>query len=1387
MAKFKNTSNIYQTAINPYKSYNLDDLENDEQFQEVAERFLSSIGEQSDDIFEYLRDSDFNLFSGMKLAMDSGKFSEQQKQDYAFLRQKFDGADIGSFNQFLRLVGDGIVDIATDPTAVVAALSIPFTGGASAATREAISSGVRRGIQASVAEKIKGAGKKQIAKAAGVNAAIGGVYTTADNHFRQTAQLNTNLRQAYSTKELIGMGLVGAAGGAALGAGAKYLQNRNANAVSKFSNDEYRDKIKSPGLFQLRKAIDKGLSRVGGSAASILNTLAEFSPTAKLLGQTFVDDFQTKILGGRLTKPTGYSFAEELDKLQSEFKIIFDAALAPVRKTGFLNKETETNILRILRGDKGQFSDVEVKTARRMRKLYDKIFKEAKEAGLPVNRVEDFFPRSWNRKAIQENEDVFVQRLFEKKAIKNDKGEALSKKEVAEVVEGMLNKNNDETIVASNLLGSKRIFDLNDLDFEEFLTNDLIEVSHSYMLGAARAIQHKKSFLLPGSNIRVRTIKLNDGKTKAINFSTLSNEEQFRQRFLDQIEREVKEKGGKLNRNDKKRIMNLYRSVTGQVDYFDSPLIQGIYDTTKLANAMAYLPLATLSSASELLIPLVKTTPDKASKALLRSITKGSKILREETIDQLTRKYPKMTEDQLLKEMRSVWIAMDESVGDVTNRLAGEGLQNKFAAKGARIFFRTNFLIPWTKTVQATAFSVGKDIIRDNLKKLRSLQKQGIDVLGDKAKYIRKISKSKKNFLQEFGEELSEARIENLKSELYSLNVDVEKGLRWLNKGAKETSEFYKNDLIRGAARFTNSVILQTGRERAKVPTYMTNPKIDILTQFLRYPYVFSNTIMKNFLKEAVDKPGIGASKLLIFNLLATNIALETNYWRTTDEIRKRREKEGVNREDILKAFQRTGMLGPLDLAERFRQSLKYGQNPTLAAVSLGGPVMSDVIGLTFYGRILEQLARKTPGYGSKELLKRITIPGTEVQPLKPVGEAYDDWISYSKKFDKRLKEGLKNLQKEEREVYFKGGEVSKDVQFVKDEAENRIDPLTGLPYAIQSDITIDSILREERKERLGLAEGGEVDEKQPSKFNNPEVENIEEKRFTKLQQGFQQKLRNNEFTEEEQDAAFDKLVADTGTKMIDLPDAFMGVVERSFPINQEVVTKKLSAKEMQRLQPNEKEQMKELGFQENTINDKIQLVSNDIKLEDEKESIKLEPIEQTEVAYYDSVLNSVQEIRGFDKNESKRINDFLERIIFQESDNQNIQQKLDGGRQGPGQGYFQIENSKGSGTNRTIIQSIENYYGKNPNAPISAGIQYMLTQKDQDFDFSRLSRADQKAAVLMYLSQRKGFSLGDLASGKLSFRDAWVTGWQGSITEEDINESIKKWDATEERYNPNT
>ena len=55
-----------------------------------------------------------------------------------------------------------------------------------------------------------------------------------------------------------------------------------------------------------------------------------------------------------------------------------------------------------------------------------------------------------------------------------------------------------------------------------------------------------------------------------------------------------------------------FESVTGAVRYYGNQHIQGVYDGIKLANAMAYLPLATVSSFSEGLIAASRASGSKA-------------------------------------------------------------------------------------------------------------------------------------------------------------------------------------------------------------------------------------------------------------------------------------------------------------------------------------------------------------------------------------------------------------------------------------------------------------------------------------------------------------------------------------------------------------------------------------------------------------------------------------------------------------------------------------------------------------------------------------------------------------------------------------------------------
>jgi hypothetical protein len=1035
----------------------LDELEKDENFLDVSERFLQSVGENSDDVFEYLRDSDFNLYSGMRRAAQSANFTDQQKQDYNYLRKEFDNADLGSMKQFFGLVKDAAIDITTDPTAVVAALVAPITGGASLATRTGLGTTalqVSKNFvgptipEAIIKGKLKTEGKKAIKKAALVTGLEVGAWTGLDNHFRQTTELNTDIRKLYSTPELVGTAALGTLTGGLLG-GALQKGNLFYSKMNKYYSEDGYLSVE-PGSFQdkVSKALEIGDIAKAisiGSATSILDTKAKFSPITRELGNLMREDF-SRGFGSITRERVKLGHGEMLETLRGDYHRIFDEATAPLRKAGAFKESDELGVIRILRGDKpeGYSEDVQ-QVAKDLRGFFNKIFDDAIDAGLikKERKLSNYFTRSWDRKAIEENREVFTDLLISQNVVK-DKGDA------ADLITDMLNKNNELFSSHSILLTQARAFkDLNDNAFEKFLSNDLNSVV-TYYMNAANTIQHKKSFLMPG-------------------FNTKSNANQFATRWLDPMDRELREaRGGRgLTRGDRKRTTKLYESITGQVKYFDSQRIQGAYDTMKLANSLAYLPLATVSSLTEAIIPLTKTSGSvtKPIQDALSGVKEGHKIFVQDIPILLKRKYD-MPDSQIQKEMNQVFMAMDESLAESTNRLTGEGLQNEWLKKQARGFFRLNLLTPWTKSVQLASFNIGKNLIRENLEKLNKLSKEGVDIFNETAT-----------------KELSRKEIRNvqlLKSEVFDLGIDIDDGLRWLNSGAKTgfgaerkdgvitgqikyEDDFYKS-VLQGAGRFVNEVIMPVGRDRARIPIFMTNPKVDILTQFLRYPTVFSNTVLKNYIRSAVTNPTVNGAKLGAFGLMATSIALGTNYWRSNEDNRDRIVEDGFEDKDFIKAFQRVGLFGPLEYGLRFKNSIQYTKNPLVSAVSLGGPTVTDTLGLLL-GRkgLVETVAGKTPFIGTKGIMD------------KYIGaNPYDDLNIFAKEIDKEAAYalGIKDRPKDRkytrnytdfyRSNYSVGGLVEGEdtVPYTKEDPADRINPYTGEPY-------------QEQMDRLGFAFGG--------------------------------------------------------------------------------------------------------------------------------------------------------------------------------------------------------------------------------------------------------------------------------------------------------------------------
>jgi hypothetical protein len=1036
----------------------LDELEKDEKFLEVSERFLQSVGENSDDIFEYLRDSDFNLVSGMSRAMQSGKFTNQQKQDYAYLRSEFDNADLGSLKQFAGLVKDASIDIVTDPTLVVAAFAAPFTGGTSLATRQGLAT---TGLQVAknfvgptqlATGSLKAEGKKSVKKAAAVGAVEAGAWLGLDNHFRQTTELNTDLRKLYSIPELAGSTALGTLTGGLLGGGIQKANLYYSKMNRLFSDESYLNTKEGSFQDKVFKTLEFGdvlKSKSIGSATSILDTKAKFSPIARELGNVIREDF-SKGFGTIYREKTGLSHGEKLNNLRSEYHALFDEATAPIRKTGVVSEVDELNVIRILRGDNPtKYNETIQNTAVNLRVVYDRIFDDAIEAGLikPDRKLNNYFTRNWNRKIIEENRPEFEQKLIDEKIVPNSL-------EANQLVDDMLNIKNELFSSHSILLTQARAFkNLDDNAFEKFLTNDLNSMT-TYYMNAANTIQHKKSFLLP-------------------EFSLKSNRNQFNERWIIPMDEQLRKARGQnrgLSTKERKRIMDLYKSVTGQVNYFDSGLIQGIYDGTKLANAMAFLPLATVSSLTEAIIPLTKTGGSLKNpvKDVLEGIKEGHKIFVQDIPILLKRKH-KLSDSQIQKEMHQVFLAMDEAFAETTNRLTGEGLQNEFLKKVGRGFFRYNMLIPWTKSVQLASFNVGKGIIKENLEALNKLSREGIDVINEVG--IENLSRSEVR------------NIQKLKNELFGLGIDIEDGIRWLNNGAKTSfgaerkngiltgeikyaDDFYKS-VILGAGRFVNEVIMPVGRDRARIPVWFTNPKVDIFTQFLRYPTVFSNTVLKNYINSVIVNPKVNAPKLGAFALSATSLALATNYWRSNKENRDRIVEEGFEKEDVIRALQRVGLLGPLEYAKRYGDSIEYTKNPYVSAAGLGGPVMSDIMQLILgrYG-LTETLARKTPLIGTKGIMDKY-FGANIYDPITKTAREIDKETAYLLGIKEKPKDRRYNpsYNLSYRKEYSTGGFITgPEVPDTKEDPADRVNPFTGSPYSDQM-------------ARLGLQDGGSTAE----------------------------------------------------------------------------------------------------------------------------------------------------------------------------------------------------------------------------------------------------------------------------------------------------------------------
>jgi len=208
-----------EREVNPYDSTpgktTLTELRNDPEFAQRASRFLDGVG-SNDNIFEYLRDSDYSLSAAAVRSFQTGKWTEEQKQDYAYLRERFNNADIGNWKERFGMIKDIGVDIVTDPFNIAAAIFAIPSGGQSLTANVALKTTAQQAIKQLTKSQLK---TKAIKDTALFTAAEGAAWGGLHNYFLQDIDMDLGLQDDIDFTNIAATTLLGGAIGGALGGG----------------------------------------------------------------------------------------------------------------------------------------------------------------------------------------------------------------------------------------------------------------------------------------------------------------------------------------------------------------------------------------------------------------------------------------------------------------------------------------------------------------------------------------------------------------------------------------------------------------------------------------------------------------------------------------------------------------------------------------------------------------------------------------------------------------------------------------------------------------------------------------------------------------------------------------------------------------------------------------------------------------------------------------------------------------------------------------------------------------------------------------------------------------------------------------------------------------
>jgi LysM repeat protein len=1027
----------------------------------------ATIGKQTD-IAEFMRDDVSRLGAPLAKAAILKDAPEDVKAAYRLMQDRFNASSLTGIGEHVDAFIDYGTDVIFNPEILATAgavLAAPLTAGSSLAVRGAAGVVSKKATKEVLRNALKATRAAGVANPYKASAAIGSLYGGAGSYVAQDLDVGIDQRESVSGAEVaVGVGIGAVFGAGLYGAtslGRKYfakgtdpvdeisptavqfdeavegefmpisasklveqLELFNQGKidiegidVSRLAEDlgggektkkeikaaitaSIKDQTTSEGVTNAfkQKAIKIATNLNGnffGKAASVLTPYTDLSATAKVLQAKLSHEFAigfkriSKLSDDEVGKVVDKDLGEVQREVTGGFNEKFRAIVEDISihsAKGTLAEDVNKNLMVALRSNKSvKFKNMSVEENKAVNKAALAIRGLYNEMGVKLNKikvidklVDNYIPRMWDRKAIEADPEKLA------KLLESEGGYA--KGTGMKTVKDMLDIKDqiDSGGAGGHFFSAKRKLNNieNDAVFQEFLNADVLGSLHTYTYQAGKSI----------------------AKHRVLGVNNIGD---FRKAWTDRIARELKTKGQQMTEADTKQIDLLYKTATGEGMERYGKGVQNVIDAYGFTNRVTMLPLATLSSLTEVFINITKAGVVNSAKGFREAMELSHKGVTKDLHKKLTSN-DKLTAQEAFSEMRKFSINMDQAMAQVGNRLAGDDLMNETLQNASNKFFRITMLDQWTKFVQTASYASGKQLIHENLEALAANGTRPLDL-----------------------------RLKTMAGELGELGIDYKQGVKWLQNGSKRKDSFYEQQVLGGAARYTNAVVLQPTAMSGLKPLLHSNPKTAIAFQLLGYPVAFTNTVLKGAAKQLMKNPSANAPKIMAGAAIMTGMARYTNYVRSDG-----RSEEGKDFSEIIyNSIARWGGNGILlDSFNRARTSSMYTQSSLPYASMAIGPIGSDAIKM-FQEGIIPVVGGKVPILNGTLWGGKLLGEDAPKEYRRALRKAQEVLIT-----DKLVKPFGESATKI---GYNKGGEVL--VPNAPAEPDERIDKITGLPYNQQA------------------------------------------------------------------------------------------------------------------------------------------------------------------------------------------------------------------------------------------------------------------------------------------------------------------------------------------------